>query len=484
MTNSEHNDLEKLLKDNLSDKTASVPDFVWDNIEEELFPKKKRRGFFWLFFAGIGLLLGIGTIYFVAGDKSERQENQHLAKISEGKGQPQKITWKPESKNNFTSDKGNQASQGKTDENQMLKADGSALQTIEKGNGTQFKANGKTNGSINSGSKAFGKFANGSKGKTTQIKDQASKISASISGNISAENNDQGENASASSDKTPESAHTENEVIANGEPVKSGDPKSNDPDSTLAQTNPDTTQSEASVPNEIDQPDTAKAERIRKFAVSINGGASLYDMAVFKDYFTSGQLSNRTFASSGFEIGAGFSYQLTPKLGIYTNIAFNRKSTEFNYDLAITESDYFHHLLLGELLPIENIIDNGIGNCFLAKDVKAAYQVDSWMLSLGTTYQILQWKKFTLGADVRFSANLNSSLALNELTVLKIQPYEAERFNYFKTGAGLNLDYRFSNRFSIGIAPMFHLQFNPDKQSFYKGNVKELLLPMRFRFYF
>lgn len=218
--------------------------------------------------------------------------------------------------------------------------------------------------------------------------------------------------------------------------------------------------------------------------LSLYGGASLYDMAVFKDYFVSGQLSNRPFRSSGFELGTGFAFNVTSRLNVYAQVSFNRKETSFDYALAITESDYFHHLVHGELLPIGNIIDNGVGNCFLAEGVKASYRTDSWLVSLGAAYKIIQWKKLDLGADVRFSVNASSGLQLNELTVIQVAPYGKEHFNFYKVGAGLSINYRISERFVAGITPMFHWQLTGDNQSFYKGVGKELVLPVRLGFCF
>ena len=46
--------LKDIIQENKSDfETSGAPDFIWDNIEKELHPKKKRRGL-WITFGSIG----------------------------------------------------------------------------------------------------------------------------------------------------------------------------------------------------------------------------------------------------------------------------------------------------------------------------------------------------------------------------------------------------------------------------------------------
>lgn len=480
MTNSEHNDLEKLLKDNLSDKTALVPDFVWDKIEEEIYPKKKRRGFFWLFFLGLGLIAGVGTIYFAAGKSTgkphlaqvastERQSSSSGQREKDGIASKQNAASVSAVKQAAVADKHGQngfATSG---------AQGNTKLATSSGTDLTYKRSSPKKHGVGTNPGAYGKSGPRVKNGSSTVSSAGTIASASTNGNERSK-------GTAGEAQTSENKSPENLAVAVDTVKKVPAGQQAVPDSSTTAGQADTTQSETPQDASADEADPVK-KAFRRFAVSLYGGTSLYDMAVFKEYFTSGQLSNRSFQSSGFEAGAGFTYQVTRKFGIYTQLAFNRKRTQFNYDLAVTESDYFDHLSQGELLPIANVIDNGIGNCFLAKDVKAGYQVDSWLLSLGGTYQLLSWKKLTVGADVRLSANLSSALTLDELTVLKIDPYNTERFNYLKTGAGLNLDYHFTDRMSLGVSPMFLLQFN-GKQSFYAKNVRELVLPVNFKIYF
>lgn len=487
MANSEQNDLEKLLKDNLSDKTASVPDFVWDNIEEELFPKKKRRGLFWLFFAGLGLLAGATAIYFMASRSTGKPDVQ-FSKHETGQMTPS--SWNTTTQDTKTLEtRSEKGTSGGASEN-------TSAAHVSAGNGTPSIQNNASPASTFTGSKAEHR-ANRSRNAVSGRKNEFT-ATATSSGGQHAKLGSEGQmNSGAANQVADEKQDPKNSTHAvsggntNTGEVKngSGEPAQKDSSAAqpLAQTSPKDsvhqTQTESRVA-EIQADTTQPESKPKRFMISVYGGASLYDMAVFKDYFTSGQLSNRPFKSSGFEVGAGFGYQITRKLGIYANAAFNQKNTSFEYSLAITESDYFNHLLQGELLPLENIIDNGVGNCFLVEGVRAKYQVNSWLLSLGSTYDFLYWKKISVGADIRFTANMSSALQMKELAVLQIQPYGDEHFKSLKIGAGLNIGYQVTESFSVGIAPMYHLQLNQDKKSFYKGLGKELVLPVRLGFCF
>lgn len=491
MANSEQNDLEKLLRDNLSDKTASVPDFVWDNIEEELFPKKKRRGFFWLFFAGLGLLAGGTAVYFMTARPAGKPD------VQLSRHETEQTT--PSSRNTTTTqdtktleNRPEKGTSGEFQENDMPAAHASG------GNGIAPVKNNGSSASAFNGSRIENR-TNRSRNTVRDRKNEPVNTTAAVvsSGDPNAKrgseeqtNSSLAANQVADGKQDPKnSADAVNEGSAHAAEVTngSGGPVQKDSSATqpLAETSTKDPVNQTENPVAEIQADTTQPEsKPKRFMVSVYGGASLYDMAVFKDYFTSGQLSNRPFQSSGFEVGAGFGYKVTRKLGIYANAAFNQKNTSFDYNLAITESDYFDHLLQGESLPLESIIDNGVGNCFLAEGVRAKYQVNSWLLSLGSTYDLLQRKKISVGADVRFTANMGSALQMKELTVLQIQPYADERFNYLKIGAGMNIGYQVTERFSLGISPMYHLQFNQDKKSFYKGLGKELVLPVRLGFCF
>ena len=450
--NSEQNDLDKLLKDNLSDKTAGVPDFVWDRIEEELFPKKKRRGFFWLFF-GLGLLLlGIFTACIVFTHTTPDAGTLSASKRS--------ISPTAETPNRLRKEQPAPAQTVKNPAGSQTIASETALLSAAANNKTKATPNTR---------------------KTPSS--PASLLTRKDPGAPTARGQQAGKGETASPLTLRDKALQAAAIPVNTEPDLKQEPLAATPTpvDTLAAIIPDSIKVADSNPADSLPPPQPK---VKRFSVGIHGGASLYDMAVFKEYFTSGQLSNRSFTSGGFEAGADFSYRFTDRLSVYGGAAFNRKTTSFNYNLAITEAQYFNTLLSGERIDLAGIVDDGNGNCFLAEHVSASYRVDSWLLSIGATYELLTWNRFTLGADLRFSMNLQSALEVRELTVISVPDYEIELFNYFKPGAGLALDYRVNDYLTVGTAPMFSLQLSRDQQSFYAGTVKEVILPLRVRFWF
>ena len=216
------------------------------------------------------------------------------------------------------------------------------------------------------------------------------------------------------------------------------------------------------------------------FSLGIYGGPSLYNTATFKDYFSSGQLSNRTFASSGFELGLQARFKIGNRFRIYAGLAFNQKQTQFNYNLAITEADYFTYLVNGEKVPLANIRDDGTNSCFLAKDVLVRYQIQSTLLSLGTQFEFLKMGRFSAAADLRLSCNIYSSLKLKETKVLDIQKPDSESFSYFQPGAGLLLNYEINSWISVGLSPFFGKQFYLKQSSSVK--MDELVIPVTISF--
>jgi hypothetical protein len=218
------------------------------------------------------------------------------------------------------------------------------------------------------------------------------------------------------------------------------------------------------------------------FSLGVFGGPSLYNAAVLKDYFTSGQLSKRTFAASGWELGLQARFKVGNRVRVYAGFAFNRKQTEFTYDLAITQADYFTYLANGGNVPLAHIRDDGANSCFLAKDVHVRYRTQAALLSLGGSFEFLRIGKFSAAADLRLTCNVYSSLKLEEVSVLQIDQPRAEQFSYFQPGAGLSLNYQLTKRLSLGIAPFFSKQF-AGKESFSR-KLDELVVPVTVSFDF
>jgi hypothetical protein len=62
-----------LLEQKLDQTGQNPPDLVWDNIEQELFTKRKRRFLFWWFVPAVIVVAML--FFFAGGDKNGRQKN-------------------------------------------------------------------------------------------------------------------------------------------------------------------------------------------------------------------------------------------------------------------------------------------------------------------------------------------------------------------------------------------------------------------------
>ncbi|WP_343634723.1 hypothetical protein [Fluviicola sp.] len=480
MKNSEQNQLDQLLKDKLSEGTAQVPGFVWDRIEEELFPEKKRRGFFWWLFGGCCILLITAFIVIaVSGQGVHSQDNSSL-------------------NSNFNAHNYREQDGKKQVLNDHRKA-GNIVSDIPKTTGSSGSDSYLDRGFPNQGTKP-GK----SRAYTTVRSNQNSRQKPATYFK-------QGKPGSSSS----QTMHNSNSVgnnftnLLTAKKVNTGKEvvelstqqtvtfKDTNTITRSATENKAKTHIDSSEYNELSyleilalaekdfaekQPTATENKRHSIFSLGISGGPSLYHSAVFKDYFTSGQLSKRTFASSGFELGLQARFKVGDRFKIYAGLVFNQKQTQFTYNLAITQADYFTYVVNNEKVPLQNIRDDGANSCFLAKDVTARYQMQSVLLSVGTSFEFLRIGKFSAAADLRLSGNLFASLKLKEIQVVDIAQPQSESFSYLQPGAGLSLNYNLNKHISLGVTPLFSKQFYL-KTSFSR-KLDELVIPLTVSFKF
>lgn len=451
MKNSEQHQLDQLLKDKLSEGTAQVPDFVWDRIEEELFPPKKRRGFFWWFFGGCCVLL-IGTFIVIAvfGQGAHSQNNTSLNA--------------PFSANNYRKQKDNKQAGNEA---------GKPADTLPDFAKTTDNYRYMTRNGLLTRSKSIPGKVGVSKPRNS---DRNSNSSVSNFTNLLTVHASDSEEGTSDSSPTPPIASDD----ANTHPIARTAVETN------AKTHPDSSKHNPLSYLEIlalaekvfpeKQTNVTENKQLSCFSLGIYGGPSLYHSAVFKDYFTSGQLSKRTFASSGFEWGLQARIKVGDRFSIYAGLAFSQKQTQFTYNVAVTQADYFAYLANNEKVPLENIRDDGANSCFLAKDVTAKYHMQSVLISVGTRFEFMRIGKFSAAADVRLSTNMYASLKLKEMRVLDITQPQSEKFSYLQPGVGLSLDYHLNQRISLGVAPFFSKQYYV-KTSFSR-KLDELVIPL------
>lgn len=471
MKNDEHSRLDQLLKDQLSEGTTPVPDFVWDRIEEELFPEKKRRGFFWWFFGAFCLMIMTLLLGLAFSGQKAHSQNISLSQQSVSGASTGSISTDKKSTRNEQVTLPNSL---QTKGNSQYREHATSMKKKHRSRPDSYR----DTYAYQNTEKRFSKFANrnSSKSKSGQLVSSDHSVTEKTAAENAIGNLNHPILHQTDSDSTLRS-------IAKNERDKTLNP---------TKRKPDPVSKEALTYEEIlalvkkdfpERPDELKEDKKNSlFSLGIYGGPSLYSAALFKDYFTSGQLSNRTFASSGFELGLQARFKIGNHFRVYAGFAFNQKQTQFNYNLAITEMDYFTYVANGEKVPFENIRDDGTNSCFLAKDAHVRYQTQSILISLGTSFEFLKIGKFSAAADLRLSCNVYSSLNLKEVRVLDIQKPASENFSYFQPGAGLSLNYQLNQRISLGLAPIFSKQFYV--KSSYSRKLNELVIPVTVSFNF
>jgi hypothetical protein len=78
---SEKKDINRLFQERFKDFEAAPPDAVWDRIEKELPPQKKKRRAAWIFYSGIaaGFALLFSLIYFVSTTENTSFDSQFVS---------------------------------------------------------------------------------------------------------------------------------------------------------------------------------------------------------------------------------------------------------------------------------------------------------------------------------------------------------------------------------------------------------------------
>lgn len=220
-----------------------------------------------------------------------------------------------------------------------------------------------------------------------------------------------------------------------------------------------------------------------KYGISLTAGPTLYDISLFKPYFKSGALSNRSFSSSGVELGFGIYRKIGQRFKVQLAASLNQKNTSFTYDLMIGENDFFSLYENNESIPLENLDDPNSCNCFLAEDASLSYTLRSIYFSLGTSFDLIQKPKYVFGSQLELSGNLSNGLEINASSILAFPENQKEQFNTFRVGLGFNYNYKFTERVFVGIRPTFYYQLNK-ASNLLSAPLKELSIPLTVSFGF
>ncbi len=217
-----------------------------------------------------------------------------------------------------------------------------------------------------------------------------------------------------------------------------------------------------------------------KFGLLAYGGYMAFDQAVFKSYFTSGNLSQVAFPSSGFEIGLGGYYRFKNRFEFSLAASYGQRHTSFNYNLMISESDFFDLYENDTEIPLENLDDPNSCNCFLAEDASLDYSVSTLALNFTGSFDLIKKSKFSFGPLVGIGLVANTKFTNIGSTVIGFSPELNERFTGSILKFGLNFHYQITPKLQVGTVPSFNFQF-ANKSTIYVRNSRLLLLPLQFK---
>lgn len=451
-------DIEELLKTHLSDGQQHSNEDLFPKIEEKLLKRKRKRRFLWIFFwLGLGAGLMAAGIFLWGAEKTcecEEGSTSDLKRselVSEKKNDP-KMSGQNDAKINLANRKSmllmDKESSEKNDEPGMVH-----MRSAELNEGR---------GKVRSG-----------ESRTVKSKVESS-VDATPDVLAFADETDIGGGDS----KVQEISESTNE----NEPVSNDsvpNPKKTMEDSTTADL-PSMTVEEQDF---VILLDSINPESKTRFALFVHGGPTMYDMTVFKPYFTSGVLSNRSFRSSGWDLTLGASKPLGDHLDVQFSLNYNQKNTRFSYDLLVGEEEYMNLQIENQAIALEQLDQENSCNCFLAKDASLEYGVSTVSLMTGIDYRPFLWEKVRLSTSFQFGTNALTNFKSGKQQVVEFPSNTRELFSIFSMRFGLTLGYNIRKNLSVNLYPGYTISL-AGRSDLYARNIRELIIPIGLRMEF
>lgn len=219
------------------------------------------------------------------------------------------------------------------------------------------------------------------------------------------------------------------------------------------------------------------------FGLLAYGGYMAFDQAVFKPYFSSGLLSQVDFPSIGSEYGLGAYYRFKNRFEFSLIGSYGQRNSNFNYDLMISESDFFNLYENDQEIPLENLDDPTSCNCFLAQGARLDYSIQTVAISLNASFDLIKKPKYSFGPLLGFGTVVNSKFSNNSSSIISFSPELKERFASSILRMGLSFHYQLTPKMQVGIAPNFNLQFTK-KSSIYAKDSRLFLVPLQLKWAF
>ncbi|NOQ72346.1 MAG: hypothetical protein GQ574_10120 [Crocinitomix sp.] len=220
--------------------------------------------------------------------------------------------------------------------------------------------------------------------------------------------------------------------------------------------------------------------KTNSFGLLAYGGYLAFDQAVFKSYFRSGVLSESNFPSKGSEFALGVYYRLKNRFEFSMIGTYGQRHSNFNYDLMISESDFFDLYENDIEIPLENLDDPTSCNCFLAQDASLDYSIQTLGISFNASYDLIKKPKYSFGPLLAFGTVASTKFTNNGSSVIGFSPELKERFTGATLRMGLNFHYQITPRMQLGLAPSFNLQF-AKQSNIYARKSQLLLVPLQLK---
>lgn len=489
--NEDWGNIETMLQNNLTGRKVEVPQLVWDNVEKAITEKNKKRGFFWIWGAGVLSLLiisGCTLIYHFFFAKQDQVCYASQRDSSEINYLYEKYVLKT----GFQEEE-NVMAFSLTDQIGIRKPDSSAIGF----NSVDFSVTA-TNSKMDEGDDTA----------RMELQDRMNVVangydSSLADGKQGVENNDRVKkeqdvdlvNVKLKDDATDFEDISVNEVEKPGDdftvPVDhNGDqnelvvnahdslPEISTVDSVMATARVETDTANNTVQDQsvASLNMSGQMDETAKWSIYFSGGYSSFDMAVFKPEFRSGALSNRTFKSGGSDFKLGGRYDLTEKITLGLALNYNWKNTRFNYAVRTDDQGYFEHIIKGNPLPVEEINDDDQScNCYLIEDVSLQYGIQTLFTDLTAQFYFLKTAKLEVAGGVSVGTDLTTRLRIKGVTPLAVQNRQAS-FSVLKAGLGIEANYKIGNRLGVVLRPDYQFIVPVKDHPFYSQRINEMIL--------
>lgn len=455
-------DIEELLKTHLSDGQQRSKEDLFPKIEEKLLKRKRKRRFLWIFFwVGLGAgLLTAGTFFYKSEEACECEERS--------KGKMEKSEWGSENRNDSKiHGQRKQEEHGKDVDSQVKTI--SEKKSIE----NQEELEPETIGNVRMNQGRGGIRSNESGGLDVVAQSFMDKQS-----NMLALAEMPNEKLKSRGD---DSLSSDLVGTIEGNDARSKDSIMKSTEELNDSTTVDLPALAIEKQDSLILVDTINPEKNKpRFAFFVHGGATMYDMAVFKPYFTSGVLSNRSFKSIGWEITVGGAKRLGDHFDLQFSLNYNQKNTQFSYDLLVGEEEYMNLQIENQPIALEQLDQENSCNCFLAKGASLEYGVSTVSLMTGIDYRPFLWEKIRLSTSLHFGTNALTSFKNMKQQVVEFPSQKREFFSTFSMRLGCTVGYSIRENLSINLYPGYTISL-AGRSDLYARNIRELALPIGVR---